>query len=66
MRALGYFGAPENPATSRSSSALTSAPFDITLGVRRMAAPYLETYAAMFVDVCRRKLQSGLCQNCVR
>jgi hypothetical protein len=21
---------------------------------------------AMFVDVCRRKLQSGLCQNCVR
>ena len=43
-----------------------SAPFDITQRVRRMAATSLETVCAVFVDVCRRKLQSGLCQNCVR
>jgi hypothetical protein len=37
VRALGYFGAPEKPATSHRSSALMSAPFDITQRVRRMA-----------------------------
>jgi hypothetical protein len=43
-----------------------SAPFEITQRVRRMAATSLETGGAVFGDVCRRKLQSGLCQDCVR
>jgi hypothetical protein len=37
VRALGYVGAPEQPATSGRSAAFMSASFDITQRVRRMA-----------------------------